>query len=174
VRTRVHRTLPKSVFEGQICLYLNLPGCKLDTRLHSSQMYENSPSLPAWHFVWPIPWLWEVGRAIIIPSELLGSYRPRPPTVRRIKHSMIYNPVLALIRALHKTGVSNTICLFVRILVEDWVLMLFPSTRIHRIGSDQLQLRQAIISVVATTGTENHKLLPCLGVCELLWPFVRR
>jgi hypothetical protein len=138
------------------------------------QFTDSSPLLPTRHLVRPVSGFWEIGRSIIIPSKLLGSYCPCPPPVRRIEHSMIDNPVLAIIRALSKTSVPNTICLFVRILVEDRVLMLFPSTGIHRIGPNQLQLRQAIVSVVATTGTENHKLLPCLCVCELLWAFIRR
>jgi hypothetical protein len=70
--------------------------------------------------------------------------------------------------------VSNTIRLLHRILVEHRVLMLAPSLGVHGVGPNQLQLRQAIVSIVAATSTKDYELLPGLCVCELLWPLVRR
>jgi hypothetical protein len=79
--------------------------------------YQTS-NLSTRHFIRPIPRSRKLGTSILIPLKLLRPDCSRAPSVRRIAHSMIHNPVLACIGGLGETRMSNAVRFFKRVLVE--------------------------------------------------------
>ena len=130
--------------------------------------------LPTGNRVRPISWSREFRRAIIIPSELLCSDRPRAPSISWIPHTMIDDPILTPIWAGREARVSNAVCLIARVLIKDRVRMLSPVAWIHGIIADKLQLCKAVVAVIRAGGAVDEEVLLRLGVDELLWPLIGR
>lgn len=82
--------------------------------------------LPTWHWIRPIPRLWELRRAISVPLELLRPDCSRSPSVCWIQHSMVDNPVFRAIGALRKASMTDTICLVQGGLIEDAAFVVLP------------------------------------------------
>ena len=129
--------------------------------------------LPARHIVGSIAGTWEMRRTIFIPSELLRADRPSSPSTHVIPHTVVDNPVFSTVRAGSETGVAHAISLFHGILVEDAAfVILLPVSWIHGVGTDEFELAEAVVAVVAAGGGVNDKFLACLWVGELLRAFV--
>ena len=104
-------------------------------------MLPNSSQLPIRHRIGPVPRPRELRRAIRIPSKLLRPNRPRSPSIRRIQHPMIYDPILTPIWTCRKTRMSDPIRLLHGILVEDAALcILAPVLHVHGVIADELKL----------------------------------
>lgn len=124
--------------------------------------------LPARRCIGTVARLWELWRPICVPAKLLRAYCAGSPAVGRILHPMIYDPILATIGRSCERRMANTICGLTRILVEDWVRVLVPITRIHWIVTNQLELGKTIVAVIGTRRTVNEELLARRRICELL------
>jgi hypothetical protein len=86
---------------------------------------------------------------------------------------VVNDPVLAAVRAGGETGVTNTVCFFLGVLVEYTAfVVLLPVLCVHRVWADKFELAKAVVSVVAPGSRVDDEFLPSLGVGELLRAFV--
>jgi hypothetical protein len=86
---------------------------------------------------------------------------------------MIHDPPLTFIGTLYKARVSNTICLLIRVLIEDATSGMFgPGGLSHRVRTDEGELAQTVVSVVAASSGVDDESLVSNGVRQLLGPFI--
>jgi len=141
----------------------------------SSQPNSKSSRLSTRQGIWSIPWSWKVRTSVFVPAKLLRSNCSCRPSIGRILHPMIHNPILRPVRTFHKTCMTNPIGFSLRILIKDTAsVVLFPRTGIHWIVSDKFELAEAIVGIIRSSGTINDELLACDRIVELLRPFVGR
>lgn len=132
-----------------------------------------SSSLSGRHLIRPIARSREPGRTISVPSKWLCSDGSCTPSVSRISHAVIHNPVFGAIRTLGEARMSNTIRLCLGILVEDTTLVvLAPIGWVHWVITNEFELAEAVVAVVRASCAVDHKLLACGGIGELLRAFV--
>jgi hypothetical protein len=130
--------------------------------------------LSARHIVRTISRSGKVRRTVLVPGKLLRADSPLAPPTHVVPHTVVHDPVFASIGTCSEAGVTHAISLFRRVLVEDAAfVVLLPVSWVHRIFTNQFELTEAVVAVVATSGGVNDEFLACLGVCELLWAFVR-
>ena len=87
--------------------------------------------------------------------------------------STTHDPILLPVRALRETRVPHAVDLFTRILVEHAAAgRLSPVLHVHRVLAYELQLAEAVVSVVGAGGAVDYELLAGGGVRELLRAFV--
>lgn len=130
--------------------------------------------LPARHIVRTITRSREVGRAVLVPGELLGTDSPLAPTTHVVPHAMVDDPVFAAVRASGEASVAHAVSLFRRVLVEDAALVvLLPVSWVHWVLTNEFELAEAVVAIVATSGGVDDEFLACLGVRKLLRAFVR-
>lgn len=105
--------------------------------------------LPAGDRIRPISWFGKARCAVLVPSKFLSPDGSRGPSVGRVAHPMVHNPILASIRALDETRMSHPVRILGRVLIKDGILVLPPVIWIHRITiGNQLQQAQAVIPIV--------------------------
>lgn len=68
---------------------------------------------------------------------------------------------------------ANAVSLFRGVLVEDAAfVVLLPISWVHWVLTNEFELAEAVVAVVATSGGVDDEFLACLGVRELLRAFV--
>ena len=87
---------------------------------------------------------------------------------------MVNNPILAAIRTLCETGVSDSERFFLGVLVENTALVvLTPIGWVHWVITYELELAEAVVAVVAAGRAVDYECLAGGRVGELLRSFIR-
>ena len=130
--------------------------------------------LATWRSIRAITRPWKLGRPVLVPRKLLRPNRPRTPSIRRIPHPMIHNPIFRPIGTFHKTRMTNTVRFLERILVEDTTIVNFaPVLRVHRVITSEFELAETIIAIIGPGSAVDDELLLGFWIGELLRGFIR-
>lgn len=109
---------------------------------------KSSSLLATRDWIRPIARLGELGRAIVIPTEFLGANRASTPSISRVSHAVVDDPMLRAIRGSDKGRMANSVSRLARILIEDGVWVFPPVAWVHWVVAYKLKLPEAVVAVV--------------------------